>query len=208
MFIGSALCHQLPERPYFIGDLQMPLCARCIGIHFGFLLSAAILFVAGRRYVLQVPSMKRLLVLGAIMMVFFVDSGLSYSGISQSDNLRRTLSGVSLGVPLAFFAMSMLANIPLEPKRAGTPITDVQFFAVFASAFIAALASTLASESALALFVAVSVAGLAGMFVLYSTLISLGVQIYTDGRAWRRDRVLMISSVVALILIVLFAAAR
>ena len=28
-------CHQMPERSFFIGDYQFPLCARCTGIVIG-----------------------------------------------------------------------------------------------------------------------------------------------------------------------------
>lgn len=28
-------CHQLPQRSYFIGGRQVPLCARCCGLLFG-----------------------------------------------------------------------------------------------------------------------------------------------------------------------------
>ena len=28
-------CHQMPERSYFIGEYQFPLCARCMGIVIG-----------------------------------------------------------------------------------------------------------------------------------------------------------------------------
>jgi len=33
--IGSAVCHQLPERSYHLWAAQMPVCARCAGIYFG-----------------------------------------------------------------------------------------------------------------------------------------------------------------------------
>jgi hypothetical protein len=33
--IGSAICHQLPERSYHLWAAQMPVCARCAGIYFG-----------------------------------------------------------------------------------------------------------------------------------------------------------------------------
>jgi hypothetical protein len=33
--VGSAVCHQLPERSYRLWTAQMPVCARCAGIYFG-----------------------------------------------------------------------------------------------------------------------------------------------------------------------------
>ena len=36
--IGSHLCHQKPERSFFIGKYQFPFCTRCSGILFGVLI--------------------------------------------------------------------------------------------------------------------------------------------------------------------------
>jgi uncharacterized membrane protein len=38
--IGSVVCHQLPERSYYLWAAQMPVCARCAGIYFGAVLGA------------------------------------------------------------------------------------------------------------------------------------------------------------------------
>ena len=35
-------CHQMPERSFFIGGYQFPLCARCTGIAVGHILSIII----------------------------------------------------------------------------------------------------------------------------------------------------------------------
>lgn len=38
--IGSAICHQLPERSFHLWRAQMPVCARCTGIYFGAVIGA------------------------------------------------------------------------------------------------------------------------------------------------------------------------
>jgi hypothetical protein len=45
--VGSLLCHQRPERSFFLWGSQMPVCARCTGIYAGAAL--ALLFVARRK---------------------------------------------------------------------------------------------------------------------------------------------------------------
>ena len=40
--VGRAVCHQLPERSFYLWTAQMPVCARCTGIYFG----AAVMAVA------------------------------------------------------------------------------------------------------------------------------------------------------------------
>jgi len=45
--VGSLLCHQRPERSFFLWGSQMPVCARCLGIYAGAALAAiALSFVA------------------------------------------------------------------------------------------------------------------------------------------------------------------
>jgi hypothetical protein len=45
--VGSLLCHQRPERSFFLWGSQLPVCARCTGIYAGAAIAAlALLFVA------------------------------------------------------------------------------------------------------------------------------------------------------------------
>ena len=33
--IGSVICHQRPERSFHLDAVQLPVCARCLGIYVG-----------------------------------------------------------------------------------------------------------------------------------------------------------------------------
>jgi hypothetical protein len=39
--VGSAICHQRPERSFHLWTAQMPVCARCTGIYVGAVIGAA-----------------------------------------------------------------------------------------------------------------------------------------------------------------------
>ena len=39
--IGAVICHQLPDRSFFWGEQQFPVCARCTGLYLSALLGAA-----------------------------------------------------------------------------------------------------------------------------------------------------------------------
>ena len=41
--IGSVICHQRPERSFYLWSHQMPVCARCTGIYIGAALAAIVL---------------------------------------------------------------------------------------------------------------------------------------------------------------------
>lgn len=165
MLLGSTICHQLPERSYSFDGVQMPLCARCIGIHFGFLLSTLFLFTGSRRFAGGLPSVRQAIGLAAIMAFFLIDAGLSYSGLSESDNLRRTLSGLSLGVPFPFLVFPFLNSILYPGRNPSNPLSKKSGWAWLAVIYCIAAAAILASGSVGAMFYAVSSAGIIGLFL-------------------------------------------
>ena len=63
--IGNMVCHQLPERSYFLWTAQMPVCARCAGIYAGaaFAAVAAAAYSAPRK---RRPAEKRRPLDGAV----------------------------------------------------------------------------------------------------------------------------------------------
>src|SRR5688572_14997247 len=40
--VGSVVCHQLPERSFFLWSAQWPVCARCTGIYVGAAVAALV----------------------------------------------------------------------------------------------------------------------------------------------------------------------
>jgi uncharacterized membrane protein len=40
--IGSLVCHQLPERSFYLWSAQLPVCARCTGIYVGAVVGAVV----------------------------------------------------------------------------------------------------------------------------------------------------------------------
>src|SRR5262245_11474962 len=43
--VGSVVCHQRPERSFFLWGRQLPVCARCTGIYVGAALAAFVSFI-------------------------------------------------------------------------------------------------------------------------------------------------------------------
>ena len=83
MEIGAkAGCHQLPERSFFIGEWQFPVCARCTGVMLGHLLSVS---AAGKRLPAMLPV--------CCCLITLLDWTAQQKGL-MSNNRRRLVTGV------------------------------------------------------------------------------------------------------------------
>ncbi len=65
--VGYAICHQLPERSFFLNGRQLPLCARCTGTFLGAIVGLVAMLLLGRRRASRLPPAPVLAIL-----VFFV----------------------------------------------------------------------------------------------------------------------------------------
>ncbi len=65
--VGYAICHQIPERSFFLGGHQLPFCARCTGTFLGAMLGLAAMVLFGRGRASRLPSLPVLGVLVAFI---------------------------------------------------------------------------------------------------------------------------------------------
>ena len=87
------VCHRLPERSFFYRGHQFPLCARCTGILFGYLL--AILFWI---FFDPIP----LLFAAVLLVPLTLDGVFQYLNYWESTNLRRLMTGILAGFGTIF----------------------------------------------------------------------------------------------------------
>lgn len=113
--LGSGLCHQIPERSFIFGSVQLPLCARCTGIYVGFFFAFVALLAmywrAPRRGTLSRFYYISLIILG-LPLVF--DGLSSYLGFRSTSNLIRLLSGAAFGSILAVPIFYIVCDALLE----------------------------------------------------------------------------------------------
>ena len=113
---GSVICHQLPERSFFLDGRQLPVCARCTGLY----LSGAAGFLGWltwktaqrwRRFVVRPRAAL------AIVIVAGVPTALSYAtgviGVWDGSNITRAL----LAVPLGASAGAVVAAVATKDLR-------------------------------------------------------------------------------------------
>lgn len=109
--IGSGICHQRPERSFFLWSHQMPVCARCAGIYLG----AAIAAIAA---ICMVPLKGRpTSVWRAILIAAALPTAASilYEWIAgdMPSNWVRAATGLPLGAAIAATVVSALAPLRL-----------------------------------------------------------------------------------------------
>jgi uncharacterized membrane protein len=113
---GSVICHQLPERSFFLDGRQLPVCARCTGLY----LSGAagvlawLIWKGARGWRTFVVSPRPALV---IVTVAALPTALSYltgvTGLWDGSNVSRAV----LAVPLGLSAGAVVAAVATKDLR-------------------------------------------------------------------------------------------
>lgn len=107
--LGYGLCHQLPERSFTAGGVQLPVCARDTGIYLGFAIAFLVITLLERRRRASEPPPVWVLVLAALMVgAMAVDGLTSYMGLRETTNDLRLATGLAAGFGLSVIVAPML----------------------------------------------------------------------------------------------------
>ncbi len=98
IFGEHAGCHQLPERSFFIGTYQMPVCARCTGVIIGYIFALPVSLIFPFPILLSVS--------GCICML--TDWMIQALKLKASTNTRRLLTGVLGGLGIMSIEVSVI----------------------------------------------------------------------------------------------------
>ena len=114
----AVVCHQLPERSYFIFGHKLAVCSRCTGLYAGFALTMLLYpLLRPLRSVDWPPPVW--LVLAAVPMA--IDFGLTFLGIWQNTHTSRLLTGLLLGGVSVLYVMPGVAELATRKTRAKRP---------------------------------------------------------------------------------------
>jgi len=107
----GTLCHQLPDRSYFIDGHKFAVCARCMGIYAGFAFTLLLYpLVRSLRNVATPP--RSLLILATLPLA--IDFSLTFFGVWENTHTSRLLTGALLGSVAVFYVMPGIADLSLR----------------------------------------------------------------------------------------------
>jgi len=125
--VGSLICHQLPERSWHIGGVQVPVCARCLGLYAGAAFGALLGLAwwrrtgAGRSRAEERLRRVRWLLIGAGLptgLLWLIE----HLGNAPVDNVVRFAGAMPLGGAVAAIVVAWVAGVSFDAPRAATAI--------------------------------------------------------------------------------------
>ena len=121
----SLVCHQIPERSFFIAGHPFAVCARCFGLYAGFTLATIAYPLISSLKKTDAPP-RRWLFLAAVPLV--IDYALGLFGIWNNTHSSRFITGALLGSVAVFYTMPGLIDLGMrltgrKAQAASEPVT-------------------------------------------------------------------------------------
>lgn len=112
------LCHQIPERSFWILGDPLAVCARCFGIYSGLFLGAIGLGLIGKtRYDNPISPLWVFVALAPIG----IDWSLTYLGIWENTGLSRFATGSILGISCGLILTQAAIDLACDDKKEELP---------------------------------------------------------------------------------------
>jgi len=112
--VFSHLCHQIPDRSFFIAGHQYAVCARCTGLYAGFTVATLCYPLLRSLRRTDTPPRKWLFIAAAPLAV---DFALGYFGIWENTHLSRFATGALLGSVAVLYVMPGFIDLSLKDWR-------------------------------------------------------------------------------------------
>lgn len=106
MPIGALICHQRPERSFFLEGRQVPVCARCTGLYTGAAVAVPLALLAAASIA---PNRARTIALVASLPTAITWS-LEFAGLGHFSHATRFAAALPLGATAAWLVLGVLAE--------------------------------------------------------------------------------------------------
>jgi uncharacterized membrane protein len=118
----SYVCHQIPERSFFIAGHQFAVCARCTGLYSGFAAATVLYPLVRSLRRTEAPPRKWLFLAAAPLAIDFT---VTFVGIWENTHASRFITGALLGAVSVFYIMPGLMDFSLrEWRKKGRSLTS------------------------------------------------------------------------------------
>ena len=112
------ICHQRPDRSYFIDGHKLAVCSRCTGLYAGFAFTLLLYPLIRSLRITTTPPRSWLLL---ALVPLGIDFSLTFFGIWENTHTSRLLTGALLGSVAVFYVVPGLMDLSLRPLRASRP---------------------------------------------------------------------------------------
>jgi uncharacterized membrane protein len=96
------ICHQRPERSYWIAGEQLPVCARCTGLYVSAAIGGPIAYV----YAMALSSARARMAAVAAGLPTLITWSMEMAGLAHPSNTVRAVAALPLGFAVAWLLMS------------------------------------------------------------------------------------------------------
>lgn len=121
----GALCHQLPDRSYFIDGHKLAVCSRCTGLYGGFAITLLCYPLIRSLRTTAVPA-RKWLVLATLPLL--IDFSLTFFGLWENTHTSRLITGFLLGSAAVFYVMPGIIDLSFRALRTrSTPAPETTF---------------------------------------------------------------------------------
>lgn len=98
------ICHQRPERSYWIAGAQLPVCARCTGLYVSAAIGAPIAFV----YAGRLSSARARLIALVAGLPTLITWSIEVAGLAHPSNTVRAVAALPLGFVVAWLLLGTM----------------------------------------------------------------------------------------------------
>ena len=105
--VGSVVCHQLPDRSFYLAEAQLPVCARCLGLYAGAAAGALAWMLCSSGRATRWSREQALTWLAVAAIPTALTAGAAITGAGDLSNPWRA----ALAVPLGFAGGRMVAAV-------------------------------------------------------------------------------------------------
>ena len=107
----SYLCHQIPERSFFIAGHPFAVCSRCFGLYAGFA-TAAVFYPLVKSLRSSDTPARKWLILAAVPMA--IDFSVEFFGVGHNSHFSRFATGAIIGAVAVFYVLPGLIELSLR----------------------------------------------------------------------------------------------